>query len=113
MKRSLIACLLLLLPMAAFVDDFDAPAPEGLRPPRTLGTVMPAPKIAEQAEPIRQARHYPEQPPVIPHSIRGYQVDRFFNKCLSCPSTTGMGKRSRPFRRVVTSAPSATCRNMR
>lgn len=34
----------------------------------------------------RQIRNYPEQPPVIPHDIRGYQVDLNANKCLSCHS---------------------------
>ena len=29
-------------------------------------------------------RNYPEQPPVIPHSIDGYQIDLQSNKCLSC-----------------------------
>ena len=33
---------------------------------------------------IRQARNYPEQPPLIPHTIRGYQVHLNANKCLSC-----------------------------
>ena len=37
---------------------------------------------------IRQARNYPEQPPLIPHTIRGYQVDLNFNKCLSCHART-------------------------
>ena len=32
----------------------------------------------------REARNYPEQPPVIPHSIDGYQIDLRSNKCLSC-----------------------------
>jgi cytochrome c-type protein NapB len=32
----------------------------------------------------REVRNYPEQPPVIPHSIDGYQIDLHSNKCLSC-----------------------------
>ncbi len=32
------------------------------------------------------ARDYVNQPPLIPHKIEGYQVDRNFNKCLSCHS---------------------------
>ncbi len=35
---------------------------------------------------LRQARNYPEQPPVIPHTIRGYQIDLNANKCLTCHS---------------------------
>ena len=29
-------------------------------------------------------RNYSQQPPVIPHRIDGYQVDKNFNKCLDC-----------------------------
>lgn len=33
---------------------------------------------------VRQMRAYPEQPPVIPHSIEGYQLSVNTNRCLSC-----------------------------
>ena len=33
---------------------------------------------------VRQMRAYPEQPPVIPHSIDGYQLSVNTNRCLSC-----------------------------
>lgn len=32
----------------------------------------------------RLERNYSQQPPVIPHRIDGYQVDKNFNKCLDC-----------------------------
>jgi nitrate reductase (cytochrome), electron transfer subunit len=32
----------------------------------------------------KEIRNYPEQPPLIPHSIESYQVDLNGNKCLSC-----------------------------
>jgi len=35
---------------------------------------------------LRQARAYPQQPPVVPHMIEGYQLDKNYNKCLSCHS---------------------------
>jgi nitrate reductase (cytochrome), electron transfer subunit len=63
------------------------PAPEGLRDGGTLGKVLPAPPIANDPSAVeRQVRNYPEQPPVIPHSIRGYQLDKRFNRCLDCHS---------------------------
>ena len=37
----------------------------------------------------RRIRNYPEQPPVIPHSVRGYEITRNANKCLSCHSRRG------------------------
>jgi len=32
----------------------------------------------------RRQRAWPEQPPTIPHSIDGYQLDRNANRCLLC-----------------------------
>ena len=47
-------------------------------------TPPPTPKISNSD--LRQGRNYPEQPPVIPHSIRGYQIDLNSNRCLQCHS---------------------------
>jgi cytochrome c-type protein NapB len=33
---------------------------------------------------IRKGRAYAMQPPVIPHQIENYQIDRNFNKCMTC-----------------------------
>jgi len=38
----------------------------------------------EQNTSEREARNYPEQPPLIPHSTEGYEVSIHGNKCLSC-----------------------------
>jgi nitrate reductase (cytochrome), electron transfer subunit len=35
---------------------------------------------------VRLRRNYPDQPPLIPHSIEGYQVDLRANRCLTCHS---------------------------
>src|SRR5689334_20460018 len=57
--------------------------------------VGPLPYVAEVQAPAlppevvddkRRRRNYPDQPPVIPHSIRDYQIDRNSNKCLTCHS---------------------------
>lgn len=37
---------------------------------------------------VRRGRAYTQQPPTIPHTIDGYQVDKAFNKCLNCHSRT-------------------------
>lgn len=64
-----------------------APAPDGLRKGGTIHETMEAQPIAgDPREVQREVRNYPEQPPVIPHVIRDYQVDRRFNKCLDCHS---------------------------
>ncbi len=35
---------------------------------------------------IKSRRNYPMQPPLIPHDIRGYDVNLQVNKCMSCHS---------------------------
>ena len=44
-----------------------------------------APPIAPDVnDDQRQMRNYPEQPPVIPHAIDGYQLTLHTNQCLTC-----------------------------
>ena len=37
---------------------------------------------------VKQARNYPMQPPLIPHTTRGYEVNLNVNKCMSCHART-------------------------
>ena len=56
-----------------------------LRGPTPLNEVGPAAAMTPQRNSTeKEARSYPEQPPVIPHSSEGYQIDMNGNKCLSC-----------------------------
>ncbi|WP_035648536.1 nitrate reductase cytochrome c-type subunit [Bradyrhizobium sp. ORS 285] len=56
-----------------------------LRGPAPLNEEGPAPPMQPTKNTAeKEVRNYPEQPPVIPHSIDGYQVDMQGNKCLSC-----------------------------
>lgn len=58
--------------------------------PRLTGPADPmadhaAPPIARTiVDDVRRMRNYPEQPPVIPHSIDGYQLTLNANRCLDC-----------------------------
>lgn len=58
--------------------------------PRLTGTADPmqngpAPPLARPVvDDIRKMRNYPEQPPVIPHSIEGYQLTLNTNRCMAC-----------------------------
>jgi cytochrome c-type protein NapB len=46
---------------------------------------QPAPAVPKWVtDDVRRMRAYPEQPPVIPHSIEGYQLSVNTNRCLSC-----------------------------
>jgi cytochrome c-type protein NapB len=42
----------------------------------------PLPRLV--TDDVRRMRAYPEQPPVIPHSIDGYQLSLKTNRCLGC-----------------------------
>jgi nitrate reductase (cytochrome), electron transfer subunit len=58
--------------------------------PRLTGPAQPmgdnpAPALARPiTDDIRKMRNYPEQPPVIPHSIDNYQLTLKTNRCLDC-----------------------------
>jgi len=54
----------------------------GPTPPMQPVPAAPVPKWV--TDDVRRMRAYPEQPPVIPHSIEGYQLSVNTNRCLSC-----------------------------
>lgn len=58
---------------------------------------LPAPALVDdENKDIKRERSYPEQPPTIPHAIRGYQVDKNGNKCLACHSRANSAKSQAP-----------------
>lgn len=66
----------------------------------TVATLRSGTPLADNAEPpaiakvvnsdLRQVRNYPEQPPLIPHKIDGYQIDLNANQCMQCHSRTAV-----------------------
>lgn len=38
----------------------------------------------EIVDDVKRVRNYADQPPLIPHAIRDYQIDLNINKCLTC-----------------------------
>lgn len=46
--------------------------------------VKPAPMVNPDNSDVRRQRNYAMQPPVIPHKIEGYQVDKNANRCMMC-----------------------------
>ncbi len=68
-----------------------------LRGNAPLNDEGPAPRMSPQTNTdVREVRNYPEQPPVIPHTIEAYQVDANVNQCLSCHARTRVGKSQAP-----------------
>jgi nitrate reductase (cytochrome), electron transfer subunit len=49
-----------------------------------MGDVKAPPLDRPVTDDVRRKRNYPEQPPVIPHSIDGYQLTLNTNRCMSC-----------------------------
>ena len=66
----------------------------GSTPLNEEGPAAPMTPMRNSAE--RETRNYPEQPPVIPHSIEGYQIDINGNKCLSCHARARTGESQAP-----------------
>jgi cytochrome c-type protein NapB len=57
------------------------------RPPVHFTDDVTPPQIpADVTDDRRVARNYPEQPPVIPHNVRDYQLNLNTNRCLTCHS---------------------------
>lgn len=87
MKHSMntIRSLALAALFALAATGLAAQTQSGLRGATPLDTEGPAPRMAPTRNTTeREIRNYPEQPPLIPHAIDGYQVDLNGNKCLSC-----------------------------
>lgn len=49
-----------------------------------MGDIKTPPLDRPVIDDVRRMRNYPEQPPVIPHSIDGYQLTLGTNRCLAC-----------------------------
>jgi cytochrome c-type protein NapB len=62
-----------------------APFVDALRGPTPITTTTEPPRLGNAVnDDNRLQRNYSLQPPIIPHRIDGYQVDKNFNKCLDC-----------------------------
>jgi nitrate reductase (cytochrome), electron transfer subunit len=96
MKRFGIA--LLAVAIAAGASSLTAQTvTSGLRGPTPLNDEGPAPPMLPNRNTSeREVRNYPEQPPVIPHTTEGYQIDINGNKCLSCHARARTGESRAP-----------------
>jgi cytochrome c-type protein NapB len=81
-RSSLAACGAALLFSSLAAALTDSPRLTGPVPP--METVEAPPLDQPITDDVRRMRAYPEQPPVIPHSIEGYQLTLNANRCLDC-----------------------------
>lgn len=78
----LLAALLMAAPAGAQPPDEDIPELTG---PRPIDRPAAQSRIADPVTDAgRQARAWPEQPPIIPHAIDRYELSINANNCLGC-----------------------------
>ena len=81
MRRVAAAAALSLLAGAAAA----APFTDAMRGPTPIVQETAPPRLGNAVnDDHRLPRNYRYQPPIIPHRVDGYQVDKNFNKCLDC-----------------------------
>ena len=89
--------LALALMVALGATALMAQTQSGLRGTTPINEEGPAPRMTPMRNTTeKEIRNYPEQPPLIPHSIEGYQVDLNGNKCLSCHARARTGESKAP-----------------
>ena len=87
MKRSTVINIVMVLSLGIFSSQALAGGVNSLRGVNPLDEAAKEPakmKIQDDREPI--TRDYVQQPPLIPHKIKGYKINAKFNKCLTCHS---------------------------
>lgn len=83
--KKLLAALLLPASIGASAIDFQ----DRMRGPTPLDqTTQPPPIVNPDNSDVRRSRNYAMQPPVVPHKIEGYQLDKNANRCMMCHART-------------------------
>ncbi len=87
MKRSTAMSIVIMLGFGLLANQAWAEQVESLRGTNPMDEPAKAPHIMkwqDDREPI--TRDYIQQPPLVPHKIKGYRINIKFNKCLTCHS---------------------------
>ncbi|HEX6735530.1 MAG TPA: nitrate reductase cytochrome c-type subunit [Azonexus sp.] len=92
MRRLFPLLLVLLAPgagAAGLVDRLHGNLP-------VLDEPAPPPLTNPDNSDVRRVRNYAMQPPIIPHKIEGYQLDKSANRCMLCHARTRTGESQAP-----------------
>ncbi|MCK5336361.1 MAG: nitrate reductase cytochrome c-type subunit [Gammaproteobacteria bacterium] len=87
MKIEKLIALTVMLSLSLGTSQLFAEQVKSLRGAAALDEYSKTPnlnKVQNDREPIE--RDYVQQPPLIPHKIKGYKINIKFNKCLTCHS---------------------------
>jgi len=88
MNGKLVMMLIFAAAMLAYGSDlFSQEDVESLRGMKAIDETSAEP-VSKRWKPDRNpvSRDFIQQPPLIPHSTKGYQINLKFNKCLTCHS---------------------------
>lgn len=84
MRAALVPVLAVLLSLGAALS-WAEPVVDAMRGATPILSATKPPRLSNAVnDDNRMPRSYPQQPPVIPHRVDGYQIDRNFNKCMDC-----------------------------
>ncbi len=83
-RRIVAGAMLVVLTGSMAVAQMASEPPQLGGPSPAMEAVPAAPLPKWVTDDVRRMRAYPEQPPIIPHSIEGYQLSVNTNRCLSC-----------------------------
>ena len=84
MRAALVPALAATLALAAALA-WAEPQVDAMRGPTPIPNATQPPRLSNAVnDDNRVPRNYAQQPPVIPHRVDGYQIDKNFNKCLDC-----------------------------
>jgi cytochrome c-type protein NapB len=87
--KTLLSLLAAALLAAAVPAGAQQRALDNMRGPTPLAEVAkPAPMVNPDNSDVRRVRNYAMQPPVIPHKIEAYQIDKNANRCMMCHART-------------------------
>ena len=83
-RLALAACLLALAAAPAAAADTAPVKMQGLRSGTPLNQDIPPDAVRQERDHGPSDRDFVQQPPLIPHTIQGYQITMNFNKCMDC-----------------------------
>ena len=89
MMKTLACLMLAVLCMALPPSSTAQKALDRMRGATPLAeTTKPPPIVNPDNSDVRRTRNYAMQPPVIPHKIENYQIDKNANRCMMCHART-------------------------
>ena len=83
-RLALAACLVALAALPAAAADTAPVKMQGLRGGTPLNQDIPPDAVRQERDHGPSDRDFVQQPPLIPHTIQGYQITANFNKCMDC-----------------------------